>query len=918
MQYKKAVESQLLLNMEQGGPSKRTQPPLVDKILEYGQIACDPASSEETRHLNKSKLEALLKTTGTLVLIPALNLLIQPERTNPWLRALLVSTLATLPLRERGVQNTIEFVLSVHPSSAGYNTSANAGKGSGISHEALNAASRLLSSPPSGMPPEKWFSGIAPQLFALLEGEGEPEMDRAAAFIIGFGILGRKQYGAPGMAGWKAFVEPIFRYIDPAIVPIVSSPMQNSEDIIALGASKTLVSSSELAKSLRRLTVLVTTHPHPSLTKRLLAPILLPLWSLSSWRGGDEFTDNNYRKPAMQLLRTFLQLSSSSGKSAEAGGQLSPSKNLTTIIKNLMFDGRSDTGRLRWIYSLSQDGGICIQERKEQHQSMTDASNLLAIDAATVAFVNLTSSLTELDTEISQLFVTLCRRWLEGSKEPQARTVFTHVEPSARNGEMENKLIEAKIMQTMMTRIPGKLVDDSQQVLELVNQVLAQFVHGQNDGEDTVSIALSLLNLVLTSVNFRETTQIKPVLKLIKASLASISKRSDLETSSTAQNLLLLLRFRSTVEDPVSSISTSTDQKLEDRKSHSLAMSYLTATDSPPPVRVQGLEILSNLVKANSSVIDVPAVLVLFSSLLQDSEEYIYLRVIKSFIELSNKHPKSVMKDLIDRYVDQNEDAELDQRLRFGEALLQVIQNSKATFSGDTARSVCEGLLSVASRRGYRPKSEKEQEKRNRLKRKKDQEAEDAWDGEVPQIWDDPTPENEIMAQIVSGWESKRGTEDVRIRASALSILGSAIEANVAGIGSSLISTTVDLSIHVLTLEPEGEKGILRRSAILLIMSFVRALDEARKGGKKLGFGFVGQSLDDVQRILEYVVDTDNDGLVRQHARDVVEGLQTWQLNSLLPSQNEHTEIQELAGLSINPGLGEPDSRMRPRIEEIE
>jgi hypothetical protein len=49
------------------------------------------------------------------------------------------------------------------------------------------------------MSPERWFSGIAPQLFALLQGEGEPEMDRAAAFIIGFGILGRKQYGAPGV-----------------------------------------------------------------------------------------------------------------------------------------------------------------------------------------------------------------------------------------------------------------------------------------------------------------------------------------------------------------------------------------------------------------------------------------------------------------------------------------------------------------------------------------------------------------------------------------------------------------------------------------------------------------------------------------------------------------------------------------------
>jgi hypothetical protein len=156
------------------------------------------------------------------------------------------------------------------------------------------------------------------------------------------------------------------------------------------------------------------------------------------------------------------------------------------------------------------------------------------------------------------------------------------------------------------------------------------------------------------------------------------------------------------------------------------------------------------------------------------------------------------------------------------------------------------------------------------------------------------------------------------MRASALSILGSAIETNLAGIRSTTISATIDLSIHILTLEPEPEKGILRRSAILLIMSFVRALDEAHAEGRKLGFGFVGQSLDDVQRILKFVEATDNDGLVRQHARDVVEGLETWQTNSLLPPRNELTEIQDLAGLSINPLRGNADTAMRPRIEEID
>lgn len=131
--------------------------------------------------------------------MPVLNLLVQPGRTQDWLRAPLISALARLPLRPRGVHHTIEFILSVHPTTSGANASVSTGRGASISHDALNAASRLLSSPPAGMSPDEWFQGIAPQLFSLLQGEGEPEMDKAAAFVIGFGILGRKLYGAPGM-----------------------------------------------------------------------------------------------------------------------------------------------------------------------------------------------------------------------------------------------------------------------------------------------------------------------------------------------------------------------------------------------------------------------------------------------------------------------------------------------------------------------------------------------------------------------------------------------------------------------------------------------------------------------------------------------------------------------------------------------
>ena len=352
-------------------------------------------------------------------------------------------------------------------------------------------------------------------------------------------------------------------------------------------------------------------------------------------------------------------------------------------------------------------------------------------------------------------------------------------------------------------------------------------------------------------------------------------------------------------------------------------MSYITAADSPTPVRAQGIELLSDLIRSKSPILDIPSLLVLFSSLLQDEEEYIYLRVIHSFIQLSQNHPRAVMNDIIDRYVDSTEEYELDQRLRIGEVLLQVIQSNSPTFVGEDALRVSEGLLFIASRRVHRAKTEIRQQRKNALKRKQNDEAEEAWGGPVPpldEVLDIAAQEEEnILPQIVSGWESKRGAEDIRVRTSALSILGTSIECHIESIGSKIIAAAVDLSIHILTLETEPEYGILRRAAVLLIMSFIKALNTAMEEGKKIGFGFAGQSLDDVQRILRYVQGIDNDGLVRQFAGDVVEGLQAWQISALIPVQREQTGIQELAGLSIKTVVAEDARGMnRPRIEEIE
>lgn len=140
-------------------------------------------------------------STRTWNLLPALNTLVKPNAVPAWLRSELMKILTLIPLRPDGVRGTLEFVFAVHPSSAAREPSEEAvpqRQGARITPEALAMATKLLSSPPSNTAADVWFNGIAPQLFVLLDGQDGPELTKVAASVIGYGILGKKQFGAPG------------------------------------------------------------------------------------------------------------------------------------------------------------------------------------------------------------------------------------------------------------------------------------------------------------------------------------------------------------------------------------------------------------------------------------------------------------------------------------------------------------------------------------------------------------------------------------------------------------------------------------------------------------------------------------------------------------------------------------------------
>lgn len=718
-----------------------------------------------------------------------------------------------------------------------------------------------------------------------------------------------------GSLGWDIFVQPIIFDINPTLCEESGLPIQpRSDEVIDLTRGQEVVTPSNLTRAVRRLGILILSNPSPGLCKRLLTRVLPQLWAIASLPSSSKKISEEIKTPARTMLQTYFQL---------FGGL----ETTLLLIQNLTCRGSLPGAKTAWQFVFRQDTASIELLR----QSSDEAVDWGYIESTARQFVELFTNSSSKEN-VSSIFLQLLQKWIETTKTPNSGTIELTMQDSTSEASI-SELYEITVLQQLMEQVPEKLVGHFDQLLDLVSQI---FVADEQSplGEDVVGVVLSLLNLVITAPTFQKSA-IKPEnLSIIDHALTRITQRGQSESAATARNLALLLKYRDELDEDEDKTSMPSAQQAEDRKTYNLAMSYITGgKDNPPPVVSEGLNLLSGLITSQSSILDINAVTVLLSNLLKENEDYINLRVVKMFTLLAAKHPKSTLREIVDNYLDASEKSTTDTRLRFGEALVQVIEKLGELYTGEAAQHTSETLLSIAGRRGHRPKTLGKQERDEKLRKMKQERAQRQGVNDEPEdsdpgfdeeeLTEEQKVSNDILAQIVQGWESKRGSEDIRMRASALSIFSSALETNIGGIGATLVSAGVDLCLNILAMEPGMEAGILRRAAIIVILGFVKALNEAKESGRTLGFGLTESSRADIQRTLEYVAATDTDGLVQQHARDVVDSLENWQMVSLLPTTQASSlpGLAGLAGLAVNPIIGGSQAggtTTRPRIEEIE
>ncbi|KAL8709221.1 MAG: hypothetical protein Q9220_005963 [cf. Caloplaca sp. 1 TL-2023] len=721
-----------------------------------------------------------------------------------------------------------------------------------------------------------------------------------------------RKYGAPGTIGWKLFAEPIIEYFNPA-----------GEDCH--------VSEESLYLAITRLSALTCLNANPGLVKRLVGPILLPLWGLQCY--AIEHQKSRWADRVLQILNSYAKVAVTESQ-------------LILWSQHLLWNGTDD-----WTFMPGGNGGIEIRARAENRAQPIDIATIIpTIESRVTTYLGLLSSAVLTDAQLSNIFTQASKTWLLGSQGDTKNSALNIVDDSTT--EPIQSLANAKLVQKLLEDFQGQIASSLYNVLQLLEPIFSAFVtkhresidreikrskpslsglhsiaksdeggEGDNAVDETISTALSLLSAVLTTSSTTTMNECSSLLEAIRSSLIYITSNKSLldpSLATTASNTLMLLDLQSYSSSAMQGVETTkaVNPLADDQNRQRKALIHLS--DELAPVRAQGLAAMTDLIQRASPVLSVPSTVLLLVSLLQDEDEYIYLSAIKALGLLTSNHPKTVIKMLVEQYVDQTEESSLDVRIKVGEALNKTIENLGQAFVGAIATKVGKSMIAVASRRGDRPKTMQKRDRAKRKAQKARKEADEAWDGEVPEESADEDEEpqmNEHIAKTLEGWADTGREEDIRIRTSALSILGTAIETNIAGIGATITSTAIDCVLSILKLEKGAERAILRRAAVMVIMSLIRALDSAHEQGQELGFGFAGENLAEVITVLRYVEFTDGDETVVGHVRSVIEGLEIWQQKSVfgISRLEENRNIRmtldgnKIAGLSVRPKIQEID-----------
>ncbi|KAF2813567.1 uncharacterized protein BDZ99DRAFT_568740 [Mytilinidion resinicola] len=946
---------------------------LIDLVVLVGIIPCIRASTIsvrrpqsvllEIRSMPSNDIPLLQEVIGRTSVDKIVPLLPVFNTAAPWLKTALSQSLSLIPLRPHGLRQLLRLLSNLGSS------------GTAITQEAVTQVTKLiLLHPPPPATRDEQLHKIAPQLWDLLPDEASPEMSKAAGQIIA-SILNLKSLGAPGTVGWKLFAQPLLDAFEPKF----ATPPPGS-GIPSFVLAEVLVSEPDLLKAVKSLSVVTTAHPHPGLAKRLISPIILPLWGLLSYAKSRQISGRIWEDTTRSILLHYFQIA----------GSL---HTIDSVASNLLYDGEP-----AWTYGPGSEGGIEIRRRPGGRPNIDSIpARMEDLEARISTFVDLLQA-SSVRIAVAQ---NAMKRWLSSASTTSSLTN----DLDGLEGDVFGILLNAALCNAIVQKLAPEFERHPKHTIELARTLLEDFVEGKkaeqrretematstytslrsivqgnsspvdtpasNPEEETIILlAMSILTTLIGNPDFKRTVEADDMLGSVARCLRSISSEGPREgqiqttaaINNAAENLLSILSSTQT------SISPFTDPLAHLRSTLSTALSELQSNE--PPICAHALSTIKNLASSadSSHIIDIPSSTHAIISLsLSHPDSYVYTAAIPPLISLAALHPALVTNILKTTFLDADEStlkplsssqpthagddgaeidkitASLDLRLRVGETLSEILSAPSiwARPTPDATRalhSIIDASLTLASRRGpLRPDTFAARDGLAAAQARSHREAEEAWGGDVPSLSSlslsapasDPgltshPHDSELVARIVNGWQDTGMEEDIRMRASALAILGKAFEARWGnGITQDELDRAIEIVLGCLVLERGVERAILRRAAVLVVLGVLKGL-ESGSGGVRLAV----EKWAEVERVLKRVGADDEDGLVRGYVGVVLERLETWRREvwfGMRGGGGEQAGLGRLTGglegglrgLAIKPGDGK-GGQGRSMVEEVE
>ncbi|KAF5369873.1 hypothetical protein D9758_001077 [Tetrapyrgos nigripes] len=562
-----------------------------------------------------------------------------------------------------------------------------------IQLEKLQHIARVLSTPPSGMKSEEYFTAIIPRIIDLLKDDRHPAFKRAAAFALSQMLTEDNSPTAN------------------AILTTLHGPIllgMNRENDTRNPTSDT----TDVDDTLGILTILIAnSDPSPKFIQSLLSPIIVALYShlfrLESVRTSDPSLKESARgllltwskiastAEAVEILWSIVESSESISidsperlalltpedlKQADESGELEPNSNLLNLYPDprhfadfLKSTSRPDVlsdffVRLLEAYRDSRQhsddnpvGALLYLQLIIQMQGMisdgssTTGTGIFKKPTQVLGFIR-----QALDTTTSEPSSNSENKTNERSQLPQFKLSglsLAHADETGSDADSDDELLDSE-----------------------------RFTADDEMTETAINLLLSLLE-----ANEKLSARTEPILNEIFSLLEHhvLNGPEAVRTVAREARMVMTVRLAGEGSAPTKP-STTLSPEDEARQTYQQALKLLQ--DPILPVRAHGLLLLRQLVSPKSPPLEpalLPAIQEIFLQSIHDDDSYIFLNAVQGLAALVDRPGGNVLKKLVNDYakgLDGIEGGvmsqqEVDVKLRLGEALSSVFRQCGDTLS---------------------------------------------------------------------------------------------------------------------------------------------------------------------------------------------------------------------------------------------